>query len=438
MHALNAQSVTTTTREARALHVSAFLFWVFMMTAMVLLLDPFNPGFDGPTGNTRLPLDHGPVKYVGVFLGWGALALGVLGMVMNQPRVWTQARAAFARSWPITLCALFMLGGSLYARVVLGYKETFLQAPVGMTAYFIGLAYMFEVRDPLNVVRVYFSLLLAASAFMAWVIIDRWFHGGQAFHEEIFLLVPLAIYYFLINGRGWIGWMCVLGFACVAVLSYKNTSYLVLLQTLGYLGLLLTVEKVRRYGRDSLRKFITVYGVALLVIVSLLVLLFIFIDYQDRLPDGSVEVRSRVYATAWQRFLESPLYGTAFSGSIHVSFDLYPILGGNIVETHSDVLDALSHGGVIGFALFVFAYVTPFRLARVHERLTDVRLHAALHGLRAIALGGIMVMLFNPVIVGLPINTMFWLNAGLLAGLGMRYGYDHDTAVTGKRPRSGG
>src|SRR2546423_291314 len=141
MHVLNTDFSSTTQRKAHGVQVSSLFFWLFMVVGVILMLDPTNPGYSLATGNLRLARDTGPIKYIGVFIGWISLVFCMTGLALNRPRVAADVRKAFARSWPITLYALIMLGGALYARFVVGDKDTFLQGAVGVTAYFVGLAY---------------------------------------------------------------------------------------------------------------------------------------------------------------------------------------------------------------------------------------------------------------------------------------------------------
>jgi hypothetical protein len=404
------------------LRLSTLFFWPFVAITLVLMLDPFNPGYEMGGVNLRLPRDLGPIKYLGLAFGWVAWMLSLAGQRYNNTRRPSQQRESpFLYSWPLMLCFGFILLGSLYARWVLDIQETFLPAALGMTAYFIGLAYALDVRDPATPVRGYFALLTLAAFYMVWQIADRWASGGQAFHEEIFLLVPLAVYGMLINERKWIGWLGLFGALGVTVLSYKNTSYMMAALTVGYL-LVLGAQAFRR-NYAGLQRVVLGYGIVLVLAVVLVALVGVFLYYQEQLPSGSASVRRQMYRLALERFAEGPLYGDAFASSSLLELWLY---GGAVYDkhtalTHSDFMDMLAHGGVIGLLLFLGALYVPLRLAVPHLfRERDRRRRAALHGLTVVFLGGILVMMFNPILVNLPINALFWLTAGLLAGLGWR------------------
>src|SRR5688572_908407 len=116
--------------------ISAFFFWVFMGVAMLLVIDPFNPGFNTEAGNLRLMRDLGPIKYVGLFFGWIALLLSLAGLGLERSALFVCFKNAFSRSWPILMMTLILLSGAIFSRTVLENKETFLPAALVMTAYF--------------------------------------------------------------------------------------------------------------------------------------------------------------------------------------------------------------------------------------------------------------------------------------------------------------
>jgi len=421
--------------QAAGLRMSTVFFWPFVAITLVLMLDPRNPGYEIGGVNLRLPRDLGPIKYLGLAFGWVAWMLSLAGQRYNNDHRPLPVRdSPFLRSWPLMACMAFILAGSLYARWVLDIQETFLPAALGMSAYFIGLAYMLEVRDPTGPVRGYVALITLAAFFMVWQIADRWVRGGQAFHEEIFLLVPLAVYGLLIGrpGRRWIGWLGLLGALIVTVLSHKNTSYMMAALTVGYLLVFGTVEFRRRYS--GLKRVVLGYGATLVLIAVLIALLAVFLHYQDQMPSGSPAVRRQTYRMMFEHFLKNPLYGDAFAASSLLELWMYggKVYGKYTALTHSDFVDVLARGGVVGILLFLGALYVPLRLALPHLfRERDRRRRAALHGLLAVFLGGILVMLFNPIMVNLPINAMFWLTAGLLAGLAWRLREPPPTTKTG-------
>ncbi len=402
--------------------LSTLCFWPFVAITLVLMLDPLNPGYQVPYGNLRLPRDLGPIKYLGLAFGWLAWMFSVAGLRFDDRRPFLHRDSPFLRAWPVMLCIAYLLAGSLYARWVRDIQETFLPGALGMTAYFVGLAYTLEARDPTATVRGTVALLTLAAFYMVWQIGDRWVHGGHAFHEEIFLLVPLAVYGMLNSERRWIGWLGLFGALGVTVLSYKNTSYMVAALTVGYLLVLGAIEFRRRYR--GLQSVVLGYGIGMFLVAGLLAVIAVYLSFEEQLPSGSPAVRRQTYRLALEKFAASPLYGSAFTdssvmdlwrGGAFLFEGLYSAL------THSDYLDVLAHGGIVGMLLFLGALYVPARLALPHLwRERDRRWRAALHGLMAVFLSGAVVMLFNPVLLNLPINTMFWLIAGMLAGLAWR------------------
>jgi hypothetical protein len=407
-------------RTARLPRVSAPFFWIFLALSILMFLDPTNPGYRVEGGNLRLPREFGPIKYVAIFLfGYPALLFAAAGAALNHRGA--QAReigAAVRGSWPIFLFALFIFCGSLYARLGKDIADSFLPASISMTSFWVALFYLCESSKPERIVRAYFFLLFAATPFMIWEMLDRWIHGGHAFHEEIFLLVPLAVYGFQRSRTNLARWAWVGVTVAVSVLSYKNTSYMVGLGTIVY-ALTSRPERSARPANGVMQLFVGLLG-SLVVLAIIVIGAYLVFHYRDALPSGSTDVRIYMYQSAWENFLASPIYGMAFSGSSHGSFLLFPIFGHYEVGTHSDLMDVLAQGGVVGFVIAAAAYIAPLRLSRVPREL-DAHASACIHGMRAIHFAGCVVMLFNPVAVNYPLSTMLWFNAGLLVGLAQYY-----------------
>lgn len=415
--------------ERRGPSVSMALFWLFLVVALVIMLDPLNPGVFTEAGYLRLPRDIGPLKYTAFTFGLPGLGLAAAGLVLFNPTRWNRFVTTLKSTWPVIALALLILGGSLYARFIAGIKESYLAAGIGMLAFPIGLAMLMESRDSVKTVHGYFIALLLSSFYMTYQIIVHRRIESQAFHEEIFLLVPLLVYWHLVNEKNWSAWLWIPAFSAVAFVSYKNTSYLVLLVSIGYLFAIRMARKFEQYRGDSLKRFVLGYGSAVAWIIVIAILALVVVLYREDMPSGNTGVRTYVYQAAWEKFLDSPLYGAAFTDNSNIDFPQFTVTGQNRVVNHSDWLDVLSHGGLLGFLLFVGALWTPFRLSRMRTMPPHPRLRSALHGLKAITLGGMVVMLFNPVLLNMPINTLFWFNAGLLVGLGQLYGKRHPPAA---------
>jgi len=339
-----------------------------MLVDLCLVLDPFNPGLY----ELRLRRDLGPVKYTALWVGLVACGLAATAFRGAIPRT---ISSAMLTGWPLTLLATYMLVGSFYARFVLHIKETFLPEAMGMLGFPIAVILLSATRRPSRFIASFFWALLAASPYaMAWIIRKR-VEGGQAFHEEIFLIL-LTI-------------LCLLAPVVTKALRRSRLGErVVVLYTLFTALLLLAGGGV-----------------------------FLYLNREQYLPSGSPDVRLRTYSAALQTFLSSPVYGDAFAGPTTQWLVGLHVLGEPHVVTHSDLLDILSHGGAIGFLLLLVGLYRVLSPAlRGGATASSIR-SAQEHGLVAVVVCGTFVAIFNPPFLDPQIGILFWFAAGALAAL---------------------
>jgi O-antigen ligase len=400
------------------------LFVLFLLVDLYLVLDPFYSGWY----EFRVTRDLGPVKYAGLFVGLCACALGLAGTALTRGALPRTILSGIWTGWPITLLATYMFLGSLYARVVLDTQQTFLPVSLGMLGFPIAVILFSVTRAPNRLIAGFFWALLAASPYaMAWIARKR-VEGGQAFHTEIFLVVPVAVYFFRAIKNRWFAWLVVISMVITGLATNKLTGYVVLLLTLLCLVLPVVARSLRR-GRVVDRSA-ALYALTLAALLFAAGVGFLYFNHEQYLPSGSPDLRLRTYSNAWLAFRASPMYGDAFTGpTIQWIVGLH-VLGEPRVPTHSDLLDILSHGGVIGLLLFVvglYRVLGPaFRGAAPATSSTNA---AQEQGLVAIVLCGVFVAAFN-VPFGYPqISTLFWFATGLLAALHVsnerRYATEH-------------
>lgn len=392
---------------------AAFVFWLIWM-----LVDPFNVNF----GTIRIPRDFGVLKYFPLLLfGLGAFFFTLVGMGIFHPARLRQLIAETAGLWPIWMFALIMLGGSIYLRRVKGVDETFLPSAVAMISFFVAFVHIRFHPAPMRMLRVFFfSLLLAAAYMSAWLVYKR-FTGGHAFHVEIYLIVPLAIYFFQALERRWLAWFLTLSLLAVGVLSHKNTGYLITLYTMAHIGVRLYLRG-KWNPRDALPRMFLHYLLLVLILAAAAAVAYVLYNRETYLPSGNVEYRTSTYLMAWDKFLSSPYWGTMYADTPIIEFTLYYIgLADNKLPTHSDILDMLAHGGVLGFALFLVAITLPVRAGfKALRNLPDGAgsgARAAIHGLLGLVVAGIIAMTFNPLLLNHIMGSLFWLIQGLLFGL---------------------
>jgi O-antigen ligase len=127
---------------------------------------------------------------------------------------------------------------------------------------------------------------------------------------------------------------------------------------------------------------------------------------------------------AWNRFLDSPLWGSGFAREATEKFGLYDIgIAGNVLPTHSDMLDLLANGGLLGLALFAGGFLLIGRLAwrrLLHPALAARPQARHAHALALLTLAALVTSCFNPILLHPPMAALAWANAGMLLGLALR------------------
>ena len=380
---------------------------VFMVVALLAMLDPFYTGFDV----FRVTRDIGPFKYAAVLVGLGLAGYSLMRIYLGASRNRRHAlRAAFAGSLPLILFVIWVIASSLYARLFLGVDETFLQLGVGVLGYFYALLFYAATPHGLALAkRFMFWLMFAAMPFMfAWTVIS-YINGGQAFHSEVFLLVPLAIYAYLHFRRRWLAWPVILIVVSAGILSHKNTGYMVTLLVCVHLAILLL-------RRQRLSKGVLWFSVFALVLVVSFVIAFLLMNYEEYLPSGSTHVRFVTYLHAWNNFIGNPLLGIGFADSTLVYLDEgMKVLGNEHVIMHSDLLDILSHGGLLAMGLVITAVFGRISLGRKALAMRpDPESRALIHSFGSMVICGFVVAAFNAPWLSLTVALFYWFALGLL------------------------
>jgi len=274
---------------------------------------------------------------------------------------------------------------------------------------------------PAALARAHLRILLVAAFVMAAYLIAN-YRVRQVYHEQIFLVIPMAVLFFSRAGPGVARWTGCLFFLAMAWLSAKYTSYLIGAATAAWLALAVAIPRVAAGG--GLRRTMLVYWTCVLGGAVALAFMVLAMRGTFDLPTGNVEYRSHTYLAAWNRFLDSPLWGTLFAVEAVEKFTLYTIgVSRNLLATHSDVLDLLANGGLLGVALWMYGL---WRIARaayaslLHPEFLDREWAPVAHTLAVISLAGVITYAFNPILLQPALAYLLWTSLGLLAGLALR------------------
>jgi O-antigen ligase len=385
------------------------------------------------------------IKHLALAVSLPALALTLAGSSLSsRSRQAVPLAALTALLWPLLALAALALGGSLHARAIQDIQNSFLNVGLYMlTAYFAAVMVL-RSGAPEALARAHLRILLAAAAVMAVYLIDN-FRVRQVYHEQIFLVIPMAVLFFAGSMPALVRWTGCLFFLAMAWVSAKYTSYLIGAATAAYL--LLAVVVPRMASRPGLRRMMLVYWIFVLAGAAALGVVMLGLRGTFDLPTGNVEYRMHTYTAAWERFLDSPLWGTLFAVEAVQKFTLYSIgISRNLLATHSDVLDLLANGGLLGIGLWLYALARIARAAHANllrPEFLDREWAPHAHTLAVVSLAGIITYAFNPIMLQPALAYLMWTSLGMLAGLALRMnavdawggGLPHPAAARARSPR---
>jgi len=328
---------------------------------------------------------------------------------------------SLAVAWPLALYAVMAVCGSAYARVVLGADTTFLNYGMYAAMLFGAAAMVLQCGAPFALLRAYFAILLAAALVMSAFLIA---YAGkrQVYHEQIFLVIPMAALFFAGNAPAPVRWGAAAFFLLMGWCSHKYTSYLVAALTASYLAIFIWVPRLTR--GDALGSLSAIYWSALGFLAAGAAAISYALRGGSDQPTGNLEFRLHTYQAAWDRFLDSPLWGSFFAREATEKFRLYDIgIARNVLPTHSDLLDLLANGGLLGFGLCALGVLAIAAVAwrRLLRPALIGRAEAPYgHALALLSLAAIATSAFNPILLQPPMAALAWGNLGMLLGLSLR------------------
>ena len=382
--------------------------------AVLLTLDPWR--MEGA--------DRGSVRHLALALSAPAvlLALTLRAALPERAPGPSPVAAPLGVAWPLALFALMALAGSAYARLVNGVDSTFLVYGLYSTMLFLSAAMVVQCRSPLAFARAYFALLLPAALLMSAALVA--FAGvRQVYHEEIFLVVPMAALAFGSQRGFLLRWGGAAFFLSMGWFSHKLTSYAVAALTAGYLAAFIWLPRLA--PRRSLGALAAAYWGALGLAGALAgAVLYAMRNGGAGQPSGNLEFRLHTYLAAWERFLDSPLWGDWFAREAVDKFTLFDVgVSHNMLPTHSDLLDMLANGGLLAFGLFIggIAAIALHAWRRLLNPAALGRPEAAYaHALALMSISAVVVCAINPILLQPQMAALVWSNLGVLLGLSLR------------------
>lgn len=373
---------------------------------------------------------------------WGADAFSVLkylpielslvAMALYSASIRSRAnRSLWARS--LAVLSAFILAGSIYTMLAYGHaaEDSFLGRGLGILALFPAVC-MFSLARESRLFRKWFwpATLLCAMAMTVQLVVwrsgIRFVDVPHIFHEEVVLLAGAPVLaYALLQGR-FSRWPIVLLLFSGPVLTLKNTGFLA---SLIVAGIILAMVWQRTRSEPTIAIVLRRSGILQLVAAVGAVGAFILLVHRELLPSGSPEVRLVTYAQRLGMFLDSPVIGQLFTGTPIMK--LTGRLTTLVAPSHSDILDILAFGGLVGFFLFM-APMAAVALRGV-VNLSSYRSRRDWLGayfLAVLAVFG-MEMLFNPVWNQPKLVFSFWLAVGYFLTLHSRSNSPHKGRTIG-------
>lgn len=388
---------------ARGLCFTEWMF--FSVFALALLFAVSTPVFGTKLFITGI--SHAPLALLGP-----VLVLHLVGKSVNGSAPFLGP--ALGATWPLVALGLFALVGSLLAKYEYRVIDTYFSFAVYTLLLPLYVAAVpgqaARVRHWARAVIVLFGVFALAS--LAGEAIR--YQGSEALHE-IEYLVASGFFLVYLAVRHWgVKVLVLVLLVAAAVLNRKLTGYIITVLALVHVA-------ASAGWRNLLPRSRPLYAVVAVVLTLLLaaVLGLLYVEFRQYLPSGNVDVRLRQYEAAWAAFLKSPIYGYAFlQGSGEDFREFVRLLN---IPTHSDVLDILKHGGLIGLVLFLWGYVKLFRLIQraVAATRDDHLLHAYFVGMRFFQFTAFITFLINPVLLKGPFLVVIWGGLGIAAGIAM-------------------
>lgn len=399
-------------RTESSLVMSDYWFLFGMWVVIFWAIDPFDAKFD-----VRPMIKHFPV-----FVIAPAFILSLMGTVLfSSYKQRKDKDVLHLYPWRSVIpFALFVIAGSMAARFLFKIENTFLTMglyalTVPATAWFIA-----RTANPGRLVHRLLQIYIFWSA-IAIGMQAAYFGKRDVFHPKEHLVIgSLTLLYFL-SRTMLMKALTLLLIAATAIVAHKNTAYLTALLVYAYIfGVWIVVHwhKIR----DGMKR--TAFGIRVGIFMALgtVAVAFAYTQRGAGQPSGNPEYRLATYAKAWDKFLHSPIWGNGFAGAATEKFDKYTVaVSTQVLPTHSDPLDILAGGGMIGFLLFVAFF---FGLARSWHacviRSGDAaaeKLLPYIHTLYCMVFGGMLVCMFNPILNAPNLAWSFWAAGGALLAL---------------------
>ena len=387
--------------HAPSVGMGARLMYASAVFLLALAVDPTDSGLGLPLTFQFLP---SIIAIVG-----GAIYL-VQGFRPVGGIIWQDITLAI-------LITMITIGGASTTYITGDTADSFLRLALSALSY-IPLRMMTSVPEDLDwFIRklmwpvIAIGLLMSAQLFY-WQLIGPFLTQrsgiNHIFHEEVFIIGAATIVAAIgLVHRPILRVALMTSLILGQFFTLKITGFLTAFATIGILFLIPSHWVTQSPNRAIVVRFLS----AIYALIGVGVFLICLPMIVDHLPTGSRSVRLYTYAIRWQEFLDAPVFGAIFHGSPLVTVHRQNL----IIPSHSDLLDVLAYGGIVGTVALMLP-VLSFVVSIVRLRkMTSDRL-AALFGFSLVVML-IVVMAFNPVWLQPKMGGFLWLGFAIMAGV---------------------
>jgi O-antigen ligase len=356
-----------------------------------------------------VPLQISVLKHFPMVVILLAIALHFTGMLLTRQAL--RVRQSMSECWPLTALALFAIAGSLVGKQISNVDDSFLSFGIYLLLLPVLAMTPGLPGDPIRWTRAIATLWAGASLAALAGAVAR-LPRLEFLHEIEYILSSAFVFLWFSSKNPASRTAAILLLFAAAGLNHKLTGYIVTLIALLYIGFDSSWRRVPIHWRKF---FLTCLFIFVPLFVATLVASYF--QFREYLPSGSAEVRINQYQQAWSKFLASPIWGTAYTEGSGESFREFNSIFN--IPTHSDVLDILKHGGLIGIGLFIYGYFKIFRrvsLAALSQR-HSIPLYAYFMAVRFFQIGALATFFLNPLLLKGPFALVIWGNLAIAIGI---------------------
>ena len=236
---------------------------------------------------------------------------------------------------------------SLYTGLTI--EDSYIGLGIGILVFFsfFGFFITAKYKEKNTILNLFFYLLLSVSLFIFclsfyWRSFGPFLEVPHIYHEEIFIPCIGAIAIMFRKKMFFLRFFIFIFLLSTPLLSWKLTGFIAFYVTALY-SVFLAFIKIKRFN-----KFISIAFISPFLSIGLVISSYIpiaFFQYRKLFPSGHTEERIFSYSIRLHQFYENFLFGNFFYGYKYLDY------GWAKRASHSDILDFLAMGGVLGFIL---------------------------------------------------------------------------------------